>query len=87
MKTIAKSLFVLSTLTAALSCHSQAAPKTATLYENVRVFDGTSEKLTPPTNVLVVGNVIQTISVKPIQIPSGTTATFIAGGGRTLMPG
>lgn len=87
MKTIAKSLFVLSTLTAALSCHSQAAPKTATLYENVPVFDGTSEKLTPPTNVLVVGNVIQTISVKPIQIPSGTTATFIAGGGRTLMPG
>ena len=87
MKTIAKSLFVLSALTAALSVYAQPAPKTATLYENVRVFDGTSEKLTSPTNVLVVGNVIQTISAKPIQIPSGTTATVIAGGGRTLMPG
>ena len=87
MKTIAKSLFFLSALTAALSVYAQPAPKTATLYENVRVFDGTSEKLTSPTNVLVVGNVIQTISAKPIQIPSGTTATVIAGGGRTLMPG
>lgn len=58
-----------------------------TLYENVRVFDGVSEKLSPSTNVLVVNNLIKTISAKPIQIPAGTSATVIAGGGRTLMPG
>ena len=64
-----------------------ASAQTATLYENVRVFDGTSEKLTAPTNVLIVNNLIKTISAKPIEIPQGTTATVIAGGGRTLMPG
>lgn len=66
---------------------SQATPKTATLYENVRVFNGTADKLTPPTNVLVVDNLIRTISSKPIEIPQGVTATHIAGDGRTLMPG
>ena len=31
-------------------------PPAAVLFENVRVFDGTSEQLSPPRNVLVVGN-------------------------------
>lgn len=43
----------------------------ATLFENVRVFDGTSAKLTPVTNVLVVGNTIRTISSAPITPPQG----------------
>lgn len=38
-------------------------------------------------NVLVVGNVIKTISNQPIEIPSGLAATKIVGNGRTLMPG
>ena len=60
---------------------------TAVLFENVRIFDGTSDRLSAPSNVLVVGNVIQTISTAPIPTPAGVTLTRIAGGGRTLMPG
>ncbi len=59
----------------------------ATLFENVRVFDGTSAKLTPVTNVLVVGNTIRTISSAPITPPQGEAVTRIAGAGRVLMPG
>ena len=82
LKILISSLFLLAGLASA-----QSSPQNAVLYENVRVFDGVSEKLTPPTNVLVVNNLIKTISSKPIEIPQGTTATVIAGGGRTLMPG
>jgi len=64
---------VSSTLISTATAIAQSAPQTtATLYENVRVFDGTSEKLTAPTNVLVVNNLIKTISAKPIAIPQGT---------------
>ena len=59
----------------------------AVLFENVRVFDGTSERLSPPRNVLVVGNKIQTIADAPIAPPAGAALTRIAGNGRTLMPG
>jgi imidazolonepropionase-like amidohydrolase len=64
-----------------------APPPAAVLFENVRVFDGTSERLSPPRNVLVVGNTIQTISEGPITPPAAGTLTRIAGNGRTLMPG
>lgn len=57
------------------------------LFENVRVFDGTTNALSAPSNVLVVGNVIRTISPAPIAAPAGVTLTRIAGGGRTLTPG
>jgi len=75
-----------------LGCSSlMAAPDanqpTAVLFENVRIFDGTAKKLSALANVLVVGNLIQTISTQPITAPVGTTLTRIAGGGRTLMPG
>ena len=54
------------------------------LFENVRIFDGTSGALSPPSNVLVKGNTIATIATGRI---SEQGATVIAGGGRTLMPG
>jgi imidazolonepropionase-like amidohydrolase len=60
---------------------------TAVLIENVRIFDGKSDRLSPPSNVLVLGNKIQAISAAPISPPSDATLTRIAGGGRTLMPG
>lgn len=60
---------------------------TAVLFENVSVFDGTSEGLSAPTSVLVVGNTIQTISSQPIPIPAVGSLTRIDGAGRTLMPG
>jgi imidazolonepropionase-like amidohydrolase len=62
-------------------------PPPAVLFENVRVFDGTSERLSPPRNVLVVGNKIQTIAEVPIAPPAGAALTRITGNGRTLMPG
>jgi imidazolonepropionase-like amidohydrolase len=62
-------------------------PPTAVLFENVRVFDGKSDRLSAPQNVLVVGNKIQSISTGAISPPAGSRLTRIAGGGRTLMPG
>jgi imidazolonepropionase-like amidohydrolase len=64
------------------------APKaTGVLFENVRIFDGTADKLSAPSSVLVVGHVIKTISSASIAAPPDTAVTKIAGGGRTLMPG
>ncbi len=73
---------------AASAAHAQSVPAQAVLIENVRIFNGTSDRLSPPSNVLVVGNRIERISAGPIPAndPSRTT-TVIAGGGRTLMPG
>jgi imidazolonepropionase-like amidohydrolase len=65
----------------------QAAKPSAVLFENVRIFDGVSESLTPPSHVLVVGNLIRTISASPIKPPENLALTTIAAGGRTLMPG
>lgn len=62
-------------------------PPTGVLFENVRVFDGTSARLSAASNVLVVGNAIKAISATPIPAPAGVALTKIAGGGRTLMPG
>ncbi len=77
-------------LAAVPSAHGQepsVAPAAAVLFENVRVFDGTSATLSAPSNVLVVGNTIQAISTAPIPAPAGAPLTRIAAGGRTLMPG
>ena len=72
---------------AAGTAAAPATPATAVLFENVRIFDGTSDHLSAPSNVLVVDNVIQSISAKPIAAPPGAVVTRIQGGGRTLMPG
>jgi len=64
-----------------------AVPPTAVLIENVRVFDGQSPRLSERSNVLIVGNKIQSISTRTITPPAGAQLTRIAGGGRTLMPG
>ncbi|HEY8551622.1 MAG TPA: amidohydrolase family protein [Vicinamibacterales bacterium] len=66
---------------------AQEQPSTGVVFENVRIFDGKSETLSGPSNVLVVGNAIRTISTGPIVDPTGTTVQRIRGGGRTLMPG
>lgn len=56
----------------------------ATLFSDVRVFDGTSAVLLGPTNVLVEGNRITRIGPE-VTAPAG--ARIIEGGARTLMPG
>ncbi len=78
---------------AASTAHAQSPPQTqqasgpTTLFENVRVFDGTGSALSEPTNVLVRGNLIQKITNAPIPVDRMATTTIINGGGRTLMPG
>jgi imidazolonepropionase-like amidohydrolase len=80
-------VIVLTPALAGAQAPSPSPAPTAVLFENVRVFDGTNERLSPPRNVLVVGNRIQTISDAPIAPPAGAALTRIAGKGRTLMPG
>jgi imidazolonepropionase-like amidohydrolase len=60
---------------------------TSTLFENVQIFDGTSEQLSPLSNVLVVGNKIEKISTALIPVPPNTSVTRINGEERVLMPG
>jgi imidazolonepropionase-like amidohydrolase len=71
----------------AQAAHAQTLQVPAVIFENVRIFNGTSERLTPASNVLIVGNLIKALSTAPIADPPGTTVTRIKGGGRTLMPG
>jgi imidazolonepropionase-like amidohydrolase len=63
------------------------APAGATLFENVRIFDGTSATLSAPSNVLVRGNIIERISASPITVEAGTDVRVIKADGRVLMPG
>jgi imidazolonepropionase-like amidohydrolase len=69
------------------AAQAQDAQPAAVMIENVRIFNGTSDRLSAPSNVLVVGNSIKAISNAPIAAPPGTSVTRIQGGGRTLMPG
>lgn len=57
-----------------------------TLFQNVRVFDGRSPTLSPPSNVLVSGNTIERVSVEPVG-DLGADAEVIEADGRVLMPG
>lgn len=65
---------------------STSQQPTSILFENVRIFNGSSAQLSAPSNVLVVDNKIEMISATPITTASGT-ATRIKGGDRVLMPG
>ena len=58
-----------------------------TLFSNVRIFDGKSDRLSASSYVLVRGNVIEKISTTPIPTDRGADTVLIDGGGRTLMPG
>jgi imidazolonepropionase-like amidohydrolase len=59
----------------------------ATLFQNVRIFDGKSAALSAPSNVLVRGNTIERISVNPITVDTNTKVLVISADGRALMPG
>ena len=66
---------------------AQAAKQQGVLFENVRIFDGASDKLSAPSHVLVVGNKIMSISAKSINPPADVEVTRVKGDGRTLIPG
>lgn len=59
--------------------------RSATLFENVRIFDGVGAALSPPSNVLVRGNTIERISTDAITVDDDVDV--IAADGRVLMPG
>jgi imidazolonepropionase-like amidohydrolase len=63
---------------------AQAQPSAATLFQNVRIFDGRSGALSAPSNVLVRDNRIEKISASAIAADG---ARAIDGAGRVLMPG
>ncbi|MGY2906623.1 imidazolonepropionase-like amidohydrolase [Bradyrhizobium sp. URHC0002] len=69
------------------AAQAQQTSGAVTLFNNVRVFDGKGTSLSEPTNVLVRGNLIETISRTPISVDRSATTTIVDGGGRTLMPG
>lgn len=84
------SLAITLVMTSILFAGSAAAgtpSPTIVLFENVKVFDGKSSKLSGPTNVLVRGNIIEKISSAPIPVNKSATTRIIKGEGRTLMPG
>jgi imidazolonepropionase-like amidohydrolase len=59
----------------------------ATLFQNVRIFNGKSASLSAPSSVLVRGNTIERISASPIAVDKKTEVRVIAADGRVLMPG
>ena len=64
-----------------------SADGAATLFQNVRIFDGKSAALSAPSNVLVRGNTVERISVNPITVDTNTKVLVISADGRVLMPG
>jgi imidazolonepropionase-like amidohydrolase len=94
MTSIWRRLAVTTLLVASLglsaAVRAQGSPQASdavTSFENVRIFDGKSATLSPPSNVLVRGNKIEGISTQPISADRRADTRIIAGGGRTLMPG
>jgi imidazolonepropionase-like amidohydrolase len=69
-----------------MSPAARAQQAGAVLFENVRIFDGRSDALSGPSNVLIRGNKIEKISATAITVDAVQTTT-INGGGRVLMPG
>ncbi|MBV8586475.1 MAG: amidohydrolase family protein [Verrucomicrobia bacterium] len=59
----------------------------ATLFQNVRIFDGKNAVLSAPSDVLVKGNTIAQISASPITVDQNGNVRVIAANGRVLMPG
>ena len=85
-KNLLNAILVLGCCSASLAV-AQDRPRGGVLFENVRIYNGTADRLSAASNVLVVGNVIRTISSGPIADPAGVEVQRVRGGGRTLMPG
>jgi imidazolonepropionase-like amidohydrolase len=73
-------------LSSTVYSQSAGAPEQK-LFQNVRIFDGKSDTLSAPMNVLVRGNAIAKITRDAIPNDGIGKSSVIAGDGRTLMPG
>jgi imidazolonepropionase-like amidohydrolase len=73
-------------LSLSVSPPAQAQQRPAVLFQNVRIFDGQSERLSAPSHVLVRNNKIEKISTAAIPVDAAGTMT-LDGEGRVLMPG
>jgi imidazolonepropionase-like amidohydrolase len=82
---IARSIVLVLLCALAIPLHAQTPAPTATVFQNVRIFDGKAGQLSGPSHVLVRANKIERISSTPIATDSDTVV--IEGGGRALMPG
>jgi len=69
----------------AVPLNAQTQTPAATVFQNVRIFNGKSGQISGPSHVLVRGNRIERISSTPIA--TDANSFVIEGGGRTLMPG
>ena len=85
-KNLLTAILILGCAIAQAVCAQDSQVK-GVIIEDVRIFDGRSDRLSAPSNVLVVDNVIRTISSTPIADAAGMKVQRIRGGGRTLMPG
>ncbi len=72
-----------------LPAQTQQLPssRSATLFLNVRIFDGRSDNLSPPSSVLVTGNTIERVTTSSLDPGAIENVRVIDGGGRVLMPG
>ncbi len=80
-------LFLVPAVLLILCASAIAQPETTTLFQNVRVFDGKSGTVGAPSNVLIKGNIIASVSTSDIAVDPKAGATIVAGAGRILMPG
>lgn len=77
-------ILILSFFAFQLTAQDQTSSQT--VFTNVRIFDGTTKKLSGTMEVLVEGNMIMEISAN-VSRSASRDATVIDGEGRTLMPG
>src|SRR5262245_47701268 len=59
----------------------------ATVFRNVRVFDGRTPTLTAPRDVVVRGRVIESVEAHDTRAANNEETRVIDGSGRVLMPG
>ncbi|KUM54265.1 metal-dependent hydrolase family protein [Rheinheimera sp. EpRS3] len=85
MQPLSKKIAQLILLCSIFTVAPQQAVAEDILLRDVRIFDGKSNKLSAPSNVLLSGNLIAQISTETITAEAGTSV--IDAGGRTLMPG
>lgn len=84
---ISRSIVAVLACVLAVQANAQTPPAAATVFQNVRIFDGKGGQLSGPSYVLVRGNRIERISSTPIPTDGRADTVSIDGGGRTLMPG